>query len=285
MEAAKVQNNQIGHIISVANNLSAEQVEQVLAYQRQHGVRFGEAAVALSLVGNEDVVWALSQQYQYPYVHSKSSGLSDEILSAKAPFSAEAEKFRDLRSQIIMRLGPPPKGRCQPIAVLSTERADGKSFFAANLAATFAQLGGRVLLVDGDLRNSRQHEIFGLNIEFTGLSEALSGRSAAQVYVPAPDLPNLFLLPAGNTPPNPLELVERPAFASLLAELSSKFDHVFVDTPAAAVGTDSAVIASRCGAALILARKDVSRQGELRRLMDSCRIGKVDVVGLMVNDH
>ncbi|MGS0758726.1 polysaccharide biosynthesis tyrosine autokinase, partial [Roseateles sp. GG27B] len=71
----------------------------------------------------------------------------------------------------------------------------------------------------------------------------------------------------GITPPNPIELVERPAFGLLMRELLSKFDHVVVDTPAATYGADSAVIASKCGAALVIARKNQSKVAALQGLV------------------
>ncbi|MFX7981041.1 tyrosine protein kinase, partial [Acinetobacter baumannii] len=70
---------------------------------------------------------------------------------------------------------------------------------------------------------------------------------------------NLFVLPVGPTPPNPVELVERPAFGLLINELVSKFDHVVVDTPAAAYGSDAAIVAARCGSVLVVARRNESR--------------------------
>ena len=80
-----------------------------------------------------------------------------------------------------------------------------------------------------------------------------------------PGVPGLFLLPVGVTPPNPLELVERPAFGLLMRELTSKFDHVVVDTPAAEYGADAAVIAARCGAALVVARKHAAAREPAER--------------------
>ena len=79
------------------------------------------------------------------------------------------------------------------------------------------------------------------------------------------------MLPVGITPPNPLELVERPAFGLLMRELVSKFDHVVVDTPAAEYGADASVIAARCGAALVMARKNASRMGALQDLVADLR--------------
>src|SRR5690606_31496730 len=108
------------------------------------------------------------------------------------------------------------------LAIVSPNSGDGKTFFSANLAIALSQLGGRTLLVDADMRGPRQHEVFG--VEGTaGLSGLLSGRAEANVIIQAPDLPSLFLLPVGITPPNPLELVERPAFGLLLRELLNKF--------------------------------------------------------------
>ena len=70
----------IGRIIAAANKLSAEQVEQILAHQKKAGVRFGEAAVALGLANGEDVLWALSQQFHYPYAPGGASRLGADLV-------------------------------------------------------------------------------------------------------------------------------------------------------------------------------------------------------------
>ena len=73
----------IGDLISELRKLDARQVELVLQHQRQHGVRFGEAAIALKLASRDDVLWALSQQFHYPYaVEGGLSGLSNELVAA-----------------------------------------------------------------------------------------------------------------------------------------------------------------------------------------------------------
>ena len=95
----------------------------------------------------------------------------------------------------------------------------------------------------------------------------------------------MFLLPVGITPPNPLELVERPAFGLLIRELTSKFDHVVVDTPAAQYGADSIVIAARCGAALVVARKNASRLSFLQDMVASLGDTSAKLVGVLVNEH
>lgn len=275
----------IGGIIAAANKLTAEQVEQILAHQKRHGVRFGEAAVALGLANGEDVMWALSQQFHYPYAPGSTNRLSAELVLANKPFSAQAEAFRVLRSQINMRLFAADQQK-RAIAVISSDAGDGKSFFAANMAVAMSQLGGRTLLVDADMRNPRQHDIFGLdNSQSVGLSGILSGRAEANVIRAVPDLPSLFVMPVGTVPPNPTELLERPAFGLLMKELVSKFDYVIVDTPAAEFGADGAITAAHCGSALVIARKDATRVGAVQELVASLANGPARLAGVVLNEH
>ena len=274
----------IGAIIAETRHLTAEQVENVLAYQKKHSVRFGEAAVAMGVASADDVIFALAQQYHYPVALEDQKQLSQELVALSKPFSRQVEAFRDLRSQIIMRVDPSAEGERHPIAVVSPDVGDGKTFVAANLAVTLAQLGGRTLLVDADMRSPRLHEVFGLQ-NAAGLSNILSGRAENQVIQQANGVPNLFLLPVGPTPPNPVELVERPAFGLLLNELISKFDHVVVDTPAAAYGSDAAVIAARCGAVLVVARKDESRVSTLQSLVSQLQRSRSQILGVLYNEH
>ena len=275
----------IGEIISQANNLSPEQIEQVLAYQRDKGVRFGEAAVALGLVSSDDVLWARAQQFHYPYSQDSNKGLlHSDLVVANRPFTDQAEAFRTMRSHLIMKMYSDPSQPRQALAVLSPDSGDGKSYFAANLAVAFSQLSGRTLLIDADMRNPRQQEIFGLQDKSSGLSSILSGRATSNVIHHIPQLPSLYVLPVGITPPNPIELVERPAFGLLVRELMTKFDRVIVDTPAASLGADGAVIAAKCGAAVILARRDHSRVTTLQNIVHTISMGNTRIIGSIINE-
>ncbi|MDC8772071.1 polysaccharide biosynthesis tyrosine autokinase [Roseateles albus] len=273
----------IGDIIRDTRNLSAEQVEQVLKHQREKGVRFGEAAIALGYASSDDVLFALAQQFHYPLTAGETKHVSPELVALNQPFSVQAEAFRALRSQITMRFNVEGEPR-RALAVISPDSGDGKTFFAANLSIVLAQLGGRTLLVDADMRSPRQHEVFGLK-NSAGLSGVLSGRVEQQVIQQIAGVANLFVLPVGSTPPNPLELVERPAFGLLMHELVSKFDHVIVDTPAAAFGADASVIASRCGAALVVARKNSSRIAALQELINSLAESPAKLAGAVFNEY
>ncbi|TXI22737.1 MAG: polysaccharide biosynthesis tyrosine autokinase [Roseateles sp.] len=283
-QGAEVRDRSIGDLIRDARNLNAAEVEQVLSYQREHGVRFGEAAVLLGLASPDDVLNALAQQFHYPVVTAENAGkVSSELVTLLDPFSARAEAIRAVRSQLMMRLNKPLAERFG-IAVVSPDRGDGKTYFASNLAVSLAQLGGRTLLVDADLRSPRVHEVFQVP-NTAGLSGLLSGRTESQVIQPVESVPGLFVLPAGPLPPNPLELIERAAFGLLMRELLSKFDHVVVDTAAVAHGADACVAASRCGAAVLLARKNQNTLTALQEIAAALAGGSTQLLGTVLNEQ
>jgi protein-tyrosine kinase len=282
-EADAVHDRSIGAIISETRNLSAEQVEKILAYQRDKGIRFGEAAVALGFASTDDVLFALAQQFHYPYAPEERRKLSPELVMLNQPFSLQAESFRAIRSQLMMRTFVEVDGPRPALAVVSPDTGDGKTYFAANLSVALAQLGGRTLLVDADMRGPRQHEVFSLGNK-AGLSGILSGRAESQVVQQVPGVPSLFVLPVGITPPNPVELVERPAFGLLVRELATKFDHVIVDTPALIYGSDATVIAARCGSAIVIARRHESRVGALQDLVAMLSGTPAKLAGVIMND-
>ena len=278
-----VDDRSIGAIIAAERKLSAEQVQRVLTYQSEHHVRFGEAAVALKLVSQDDVLNALSQQFHYPYVPDGQRKLSPELVALHQPFSPQAEAFRSLRSEVMMRLWADGEPR-RALAIISPDAGDGKTYVAANLAIALAQLpGSRTLLVDADLRGPRLHEVFRLENR-AGLSGVLAGRADSRAIQQVVSVPSLFVLPVGIAPPNPLELLECPAFGLLMSELVTQFDHVVVDTPAAIYGRDGAVVAARCGAALLVARQHKARAVALQDLVAKLSENQARIAGVIVNE-
>ena len=97
------------------------------------------------------MLWALSQQFHYPYAENIKT-VNSELVAATNPFDAPAEFFREIRSQLFANCfqNDDPK---PALAVCSPNTGDGKSYFAANLAIAFSQLGGRTLLLDADVRS------------------------------------------------------------------------------------------------------------------------------------
>ena len=281
-DATTVAPRALGDIFRETRKLDAGQIEQILAYQREHGLLFGEAAVALRLVEQADVLWALSQQFRYPYADAGKKGFNAELIVATQPFSHVAESFRGIRSQLIRRLGQGSERRA--LAIVSADDGDGKSFVAANLAIAFSQLGRRTLLIDADMRTARLDRVFDISRR-PGLSAILSGRVSPRSLAPIPALPQLFVLGVGTVPPNPLELLESPALGAMLTELATKFDYVIIDTPSASLGADAGVITARSGAYIAVARKGKTRMDAMSELIASLRDPSVDVLGFIVNEH
>ena len=110
----------IGEILSSAKGLPVEQISTVLEYQQQHGVRFGDAAIALGLVKRDDVMWALSQQFHYHYSPATGAPMHEELVMANHPFSDEVESFRDMRSQLLM--GPLAASDSRPPLAIVRDR-------------------------------------------------------------------------------------------------------------------------------------------------------------------
>lgn len=271
----------IGQILREFRSLTDAQIDQILAYQTKHHLRFGEAAIALRLASQQEVLWALSQQFRYPY--SASPGLSAELVATVDPFGSQADAIRGIRSQLILAASASglPKGA---LAVLSPDAADGKSYLAANLAISYCQLGAPTVIIDADMRTPRQHQLFSIS-NASGLSEILSGRAQLNVIHTVADLPNLFVLPVGTLPPNPLDLLQRPAFEHLLEELLTNFEHIVVDAPAMAHGADALVIAAKCGHALVIGRRGRTRMKAVDSLINQVARSGARLAGIVINEH
>jgi protein-tyrosine kinase len=273
----------IGELLSEARKLGEQQIQQIIAYQRKTGMRFGEAAVALRLVDRRDVLEALYQQFQYTPGFTRPRGRT-ELVAAADRFSEQAEAFRELRSRLlieVMRDAP----RCA-LAVVSPDAGDGKTYLAANLAVSFSQLGERTLLIDADVRTPRQHHVLGVKPNGVGLTSVLAGFSdAAGLVHEVPGLPHLYFVPAGPIPPNPVELMQRPRFGQLVRGFLEEFDHVIVDTPAAVRGPDARVIAARCGAVLLVARRSRSRLAPVEGMLSALARGPAQIAGVVMNEH
>jgi chain length determinant protein tyrosine kinase EpsG len=276
----------IGAILVEEGKLSAREIERVLDVQRAHGVRFGEAAVRLGLVTDEEVRYALAKQYDFPHLKAGKTGAvhaSRELVAAFAPFHPRTEELRALRTQLLIRWYNREQGR-NALVVTSPHSGEGRSYLAANLAIVFSQLGARVLLVDADLRKPRQAQIFGLPPGH-GLSTILSGRGEHQATFPVVGLSRLSVLPAGPLPPNPQELLSRPAFAALVKDLQAVHDVVILDTPPAARYADAQGITFRAGDALVVTRKNHTSVEDTSKVIRELAATGARVVGTVINDY
>jgi receptor protein-tyrosine kinase len=271
----------LGDILRDLCQLGDAEIARIATVQAERGLRFGEAAVSLRLARPADVDRALALQFGYLRVDPAEHPHLAELSVAADPHGAQAEVFRDLRAQIMLR---PGGMRPAALAVVSPDGGDGRTHVAANLAVAFSQLGLRTVLVDADLRAPRLHRLFGL-APAPGLVAMLADRQLHGALDTPAALPGLHVLQVGTRPPNPLELLQRPPFAGLIAELVRKFDRVIVDTPAACGGADARVIAATCGQALLVGRRHHTAARRAGALLDGLRRERVDVVGVALNRH
>lgn len=273
----------IGAVLIDAGRLKVEDAERILRVQLEQGLRFGDAAIRLGLLTPTDIEFALLRQFNYPCLVRGESMVSENLVAAYVSSGPQTEALRSLRSQLMLRWFDNAPDR-KALAVVSGERREGRSYIAANLAVVFSQLGERTLLIDADMRNPCQHDLFGLNNR-AGLSALLSGRGGPELIQRIPGLNDLSVLPAGVLPPNPLELLAQTLFVQLLRDMAEKFDVILLDSPAASEHADAQTVAVRAGAALIVARKNVARMWRVRGVSDSVAHASATVVGSVLNDY
>ena len=268
----------MGALLVDAGKLTLEGSERALRMQKDLGIRFGEAAVRLGLVSEDDVQEALARQFAYPYLPKGQANLSPRLVAAYEPFSPQVESLRAIRSQLMLRWFA--RGH-RALAVLGADPDDGAALFAANLAVVFSQLGEQTLLVDANLRAPRQHDVFGLRAR-QGLSDLLAGRADLDVVLRVGGFVDLSVLPAGTLPPNPQELLSRDTFRTLDASLASRYDVVLYDLAPFGAGADALAVAARAGGLLLAVRKDHTRVAQLARMSEQLAEAGAEVVGAVV---
>lgn len=280
---ARTADRSIGAILVDAGILSPQDAERILQVQKADGIRFGEAGIKLGVLTEADILYALSLQFNYPFLPTgPNKPVSDEVVAAYRPFGVEGDQIRALRSQLQMRWFNAP-GKRTALSVVSTSRGDGRSHLAANLAVSFAQVGERTLLIDADLRHPRQHELFRLE-RGAGLSSLLAGRLQDRAVSFIPGLPGLAVLPAGPTPPNPAELLGNSAIDRILDQSMATFDVVIIDTPAFELGDDALLMSRFAGAALGVARSHQTRAKLFGNMIGALSDVGVPTVGTVLVD-
>lgn len=270
----------IGAILVKSGKLDAKKTDAILKRQQLKRIPFGEAAIQLGLLKEDDVRFALARQYHFPYLLAGDGAVSDELVAAYQPFSPQVEGLRALRSQLMLRWFDTPEHKI--LTLVSPGGGEGRSYLAANLAIMFSQLGKRTLLIDADMRHPHQHTLFSLPNQ-SGLSSILSIRSDASSIQRVPAFVDLSLLTAGPTPPNPQELLGHPLLNSLIAYVGVEFDIVLIDTPAATKYADATTIAMLSGGALAISRQDKTALHDMRQMTDSLiRVG-IPIIGAVIN--
>ena len=214
--------------------------------------------------------------------------MKKELIAELDPKSPISEVFRTLRTNIQFMN---TKGKLKTILVTSTFPGEGKSWVASNLAVTFAQAGKKVVLIDADMRKGRQYNIFGIS-PIPGLSNYLSGvdidndeRDVTDIadYVQDTEVDNLFVMPAGNIPPNPSELLISPQMVDLLEQLKDLCDIVIIDGTPNELVTDSLILTRLVDSTIIVTASKQTKKDNLRRAIQNIQNVGGKIAGVVVN--
>ncbi len=217
------------------------------------------------------------------------------LISHFAPPSTIAESYRSLRTNLLFS----QEGTHQVILITSSTVKEGKSTIAANLAIALAQQGGRILLIDADMRKPMQHHTFGLKRD-PGLSECLLGQYRWQDAVKrfsdvmlgdlgidqallTPGLDQLEVLTCGIVHASPPDLLAAPAMDTILKEVRDEYDMVIIDMPPMLHTTDATVLASKVDGVLLVYHIGSVVRGALKRVQSNIESVGGKVVGIVLN--
>jgi succinoglycan biosynthesis transport protein ExoP len=215
-----------------------------------------------------------------PAPQESGRGSLDPMLYAyHKPGSVETEAYRGVRTALYFST----RGQAHKIIqVTSASPGDGKSTLASNLAVCIAQSGKKVLLIDADLRKPKQHVIFAVHSR-TGLASVIGLDEELVDSIQESPVANLWILPSGELPPNPSELLTSHRFSELLESVREKYDYVLVDSGPLLAVTDPSVVAPRVDGVLVTLR--LSKNGRTDAIRTKEILGDLDanVLGVVVN--
>ena len=191
------------------------------------------------------------------------NGLS-EIMELNGSAKEVPDAFRSVRTSLIhASTDVPPK----VILVSSPLSREGTAATSANLAAAFAQMNRRVLLVDADLR--RAGSIRAANATGPrGLAEALKGEDYHSFFVARPELQNLILLPAGGGPSNSPELLDSARAREMISQWREEFDQVIIDLPRLTDQSDAVILSTMVDTVLLVVRAGRGRRNDIQNAME-----------------
>jgi len=269
----------IGAILLDSGKLSLREAEEVFQLQDAEGIRFGDAAVKLGFINENDVKFAISEQFDFSYLSPDDDSIDQCLISAFVTDGPQVEALKTLRSQVSLRWF----GENDGLVVCSPVAGCGSSYVSANLSVLYAQAGKKTLLVDANFRKPSQHKCFRHNNKF-GLSQILANRLELDVIEPVTGLKNLHVLYAGATPPNPMELFERQNFEKIHNALREEFDVIIYDAPPVNEYAETQLIVSVVKGALFVAKTKMTKVRDLKMAKTKLENTGSMVIGVAMND-
>lgn len=200
------------------------------------------------------------------------------ILSFQSDFYTR-EAYKALRTNVTFSLAT--EG-CKVIAITSSLASEGKSITALNLAISFAEAGERVLLVDCDLRRPNQARLLDLKPR-PGLANVLVRLASAEEAIRPGIRKGLDVLPSGDIPPNPSELLGSNRMWELVEELKPRYDYIFIDTPPVNVVADASIVSKYADGVLFVVRQRESEKDPLLTAVGQLEFASAKLLGFVLN--
>lgn len=221
------------------------------------------------------------KKHQFQKSNSATNHRIAHILTDQAPFSVR-EAYKTARTNIMFALTTGQE-RCKKIVLTSAEPGEGKTTTVLNLSITFAQTGSKVLVIDGDLRKPRIHRYLHFDKK-NGLSDLLIGTTDLTKAIRHHEKLNIDCIPAGQIPPNPVELLSNSNMDKLLEKLSSMYDYIFIDSPPVTVVSDATSMASMVDGYIVVVRHNYTIHELLSQARSSLLFAEGKVLGYIMND-
>ena len=204
---------------------------------------------------------------------------SKKTLHKNLEFTA-IEQYKLIRANLDFTL--PENEKCPVIGVTSSMRGEGKSTTAVNLSYVFAEKGSKVLLIDGDLRIPSIAKK--LDIESSlKLADLLRGKGSQIAEFKPYMLNNWFVLPAGDVPPNPSELLGSSRMENILNQLREIFDYIIIDLPPVNIVSDAVSISDLITGMIVVIREEYTEKKELERCFRQLNLSNVNILGCVMN--
>jgi polysaccharide biosynthesis transport protein len=206
--------------------------------------------------------------------------LEIDLLPHTHPRLGISEAYRSLRTALLLSTAR----QLQVLAVTSAQASEGKTATVANLAVVMAQLGRQVLVVDGDLRKPRLHQVFRLPNR-VGLVSHLTGNvEPAEIFLRS-EIPGLHVCPSGPVPPNPSELLSSSRMTQLLKLTRARFDFVIVDSPPALAVTDATLIGAQADGVVLCLRAGQVVREDAQETCERLLLAEIKLLGVVLNGY
>ena len=207
--------------------------------------------------------------------------MKKELITYEDPKSPISEVFKTLRTNLQFMKH---KGNAISLLVTSTMPGEGKSWIVSNLGIAFAQSNKKTVIIDSDMRKGRVHNIFDTKI-FPGLSNYLAEESKSiKDYLIKTEVDNyLWVLPAGNVPPNPSELLSSERMIKGLEELKEEFDVIIFDSTPCILVTDAIIISRIVDATVIVSAYKKTKIENLKQVQRNIENVGGKIAGVVIN--